>query len=208
MATRAVIMYVDDNNNVTATYNHYDGYPDSLGKGLEKWYGTPERAKSIAEEGYISYLDPETGELEQNNQDAPVKTKLPQDLDEAAWEMQDLVNSFGVAYAYIFSPNQPVWTNVKVGNMSSDQARELYRGLLPSIMGEENDEPLEETLGSYETKWSNFISESKAIDDQWSVYVKSLINDIRLNGVDQYKGFSEEDIIEDFEEYIADKMNS
>ena len=203
MATRAVIMYVDDNNNVTATYNHYDGYPDNLGKGLEKWYATPERAKSIAEEGYISYLDPETGELEQNNQESPVKAKLPEDIDEAAWEMQDLVNSFGVDYAYIYSPKQPVWTNVKVGGMSSDRARELYRGLLPSIMSEG-----QEVISSYETKWESFISESKAIDDQWAVYVKSLVNDIRLNGVDQYKDFSEDDIIEDFEEYIADKMNS
>ena len=203
MATRAVIMYVDDNNNVTATYNHYDGYPSSLGEGLKKWYGTPEKAKSIAEEGYISYLDPETGELEQNNQRSPVREKLPEDIDDAAFEMQDLVNSFGADYVYIYSPNQPVWTNVKVGAMSSDMAREVYRGLLPSIMNEG-----QEVIGSYETKWESFISESKAIDDQWAVYVKSLVNDIRLNGVDQYKDFSEEDIIEDFEEYIADKMDS
>lgn len=43
-------------------------------------------------------------------------------------------------------------------------------------------------------------------DNQWTAYVKSLINDIRLNGVEQYAGFREDDILEDFENYIADKF--
>ena len=43
-------------------------------------------------------------------------------------------------------------------------------------------------------------------DNQWTAYVKSLINDIRLNGVEQYTGFREDDILEDFENYIADKF--
>ena len=43
-------------------------------------------------------------------------------------------------------------------------------------------------------------------DRDWAVYVKSLVNDIRLNGVGSYKNFSEDDFIADFEEYIGDKM--
>ena len=41
---------------------------------------------------------------------------------------------------------------------------------------------------------------------QWTAYVKSLVNDIRINGVEQYKDFTEDDILEDFENYVADKM--
>ena len=39
-------------------------------------------------------------------------------------------------------------------------------------------------------------------------YKKSLANDIRLNGKAQYENFSVEDFIEDYENYIADKMGS
>lgn len=44
------------------------------------------------------------------------------------------------------------------------------------------------------------------VDNQWTAYVKSLINDIRLNGVEQYTGFREDDILEDFENYLTEKM--
>ena len=43
-------------------------------------------------------------------------------------------------------------------------------------------------------------------DTSWATYVKSLVNDIRLNGVDSYTNFSEDDFIADYEEYIGGKM--
>ena len=55
-----------------------------------------------------------------------------------------------------------------------------------------------------------YLAEGKlnedVVDTQWTAYVKSLINDIRLNGVEQYTGFREDDILEDFENYLAEKM--
>ena len=50
-----------------------------------------------------------------------------------------------------------------------------------------------------------FLNEN-VVDNQWTAYVKSLVNDIRINGVEQYKDFDEDDILEDFENYVADKM--
>jgi len=38
-------------------------------------------------------------------------------------------------------------------------------------------------------------------------YKKSLANDIRLNGPSAYADYSVEDFIEDYENYIADKMD-
>ena len=57
-------------------------------------------------------------------------------------------------------------------------------------------------------RFKEFLSESNGsvIDMQWAAYVKSLVNDIRINGIEQYKNFDEDDILEDFENYIADKM--
>ena len=44
-------------------------------------------------------------------------------------------------------------------------------------------------------------------DKFWPTYVKSLVNDIHLNGVDSYTDYSEDDFIEDYENYIGDKMS-
>jgi hypothetical protein len=44
------------------------------------------------------------------------------------------------------------------------------------------------------------------INTNWAIYVKSLVNDIRINGVDGYTTYSEGDFIADYEEYIGDKM--
>ena len=54
-------------------------------------------------------------------------------------------------------------------------------------------------------KFKEFLNEN-VVDNQWTAYVKSLVNDIRINGVEQYKDFTEDDILEDFENYVADKM--
>ena len=57
-------------------------------------------------------------------------------------------------------------------------------------------------------RFKKFLNESNGsvIDMQWTAYVKSLVNDIRINGVEQYKDFDEDDILEDFQEYLEDKM--
>ena len=54
-------------------------------------------------------------------------------------------------------------------------------------------------------RFKEFLNEN-VVDNQWTAYVKSLVNDIRINGIEQYKNFDEDDILEDFENYIADKM--
>ena len=70
MGTRALIGYLDTDGDtkLTSTYNHYDGYPSNLGKGLETFYDSDAKAEEIANVGYISFLDGETGEIEATNQ--------------------------------------------------------------------------------------------------------------------------------------------
>ena len=59
------------------------------------------------------------------------------------------------------------------------------------------------------SKFREFLNEESIneniIDMQWTSYVKSLVNDIRINGIEQYKEFTEDDILEDFENYVAEK---
>ncbi len=44
-------------------------------------------------------------------------------------------------------------------------------------------------------------------DRDWATYVKSLVNDIRINGLGDYTTFSEDDFIADYEEYIGGKID-
>ena len=80
MATRALIGYLNPSNSITTTYNHYDGYPENLGVALKKHYATDEKANEIANMGYVSYVNPETGDIEANNTDKPVTVGGGDDL--------------------------------------------------------------------------------------------------------------------------------
>ncbi len=88
MATRALIGYLEDGV-LTSTYNHYDGYPEHLGKALNNFFASPSLAKDIANYGYISYIDADTGEIEAKNQDTPDKLDLNKmDPNQAIEEVQ------------------------------------------------------------------------------------------------------------------------
>jgi hypothetical protein len=119
MATRALIGYLE-NGVLTSTYNHYDGYPEHLGKALNDFFDSPTLAKDVANYGYISYIDGETGEIEAKNQQAPKKLDLDRlDSEQAAEKVAVLVDSFGADYAYFYSPNNDGWDVVKNNGIRS-----------------------------------------------------------------------------------------
>lgn len=49
-------------------------------------------------------------------------------------------------------------------------------------------------------------NENAVIDSHWVAYVQSLVNDIRINGVGDYASMSDDDVLEDFEFYIQDRV--
>ena len=49
MATRALIGFLDDDKQLVGTYNHYDGYPDGLGKTLVKHFNDEDAAEKLAQ---------------------------------------------------------------------------------------------------------------------------------------------------------------
>jgi hypothetical protein len=103
MGTRALIGYLDTDGDLklTSTYNHYDGYPSNLGKGLETFYNSDAKAEEIANKGYISYLDPKTGEIEAANQQMPSVTPLPDNFNEAMIEIASKIDGMSGDYGYI-----------------------------------------------------------------------------------------------------------
>jgi len=226
MATRAAIIYFDPEKlEAVSTYNHYDGYPENLGAGLKNHYNDDMYAKKIASEGYISYLDPETGDIEVSNprdKDVdPDRMRLTDDMGQTAMDIAEMISSYGADYAYIWSPAVEEWMTVKGGSTKSMYT--TIDQLMPELFGmgtnPEND-MMEEK--DYMTEWKSFLNEntvekvmSQAMfklqdepKEMVDAYKKSLANDIRLNGQESYADFSVEDFIEDYREYVNDKMDA
>ena len=126
MGTRALIGYLNTDQSpakLTATYNHYDGYPSNLGKGLETWYDSDAKAEEIANAGYISYLDPETGKIEAANQQDPYVNTLPDNFNKAMMIIASNIDKVGGDYGYIWDNENEEWITVKndsIGAMTDD----------------------------------------------------------------------------------------
>ena len=221
MATRALVGFINDKPELISTYNHYDGYPESLGKGLEAHYSMPEEALKIASTGYISYLDPETGEIEAKYKEPADRTKLSEDFDEAMMQVAAKGDSYGADYIYIYNVENSDWAYASVGSGIRGAAEQLRRSLI-DLDGGVFGPSLDEINEDYNTKWKNFLNEASDLDkvmsqaffklqdepkEMLSAYKASLTNDIRLNGKDSYADFTVEDFIEDYENYIGDKMD-
>ena len=110
--TRALVGYLSGDR-LTTTYNHYDGYPSNLGKGLEAHYNDDDKAKDIAMKGYITYLNPETGEIESTHKEAPGKLVLPDDPEQRAREIAEEIDKFGADFGYVWDDNTNKWITIK-----------------------------------------------------------------------------------------------
>lgn len=206
MATRALIGYLsDDGSTFVCTYNHYDGYPDGLGKNLKDHYNNEDKAESIASTGYISYVD-EDGTINSKYDEEPNRLKLSGDFDEEDMlEIAGKVDEYGGDYGYVWHDGE--WHTVK--NRGIRAMAEELMDAIGSRTNPDNDTMQEKIKeADYNSKWNQFITENKAIDNMWATYVKSLVNAIRLDGVKDYVDFNEDDFVEDFENYMADKMDS
>ena len=57
MGTASMIGIYNEDGSVTATYCHYDGYLEYMGRMLTETYNTPKTARMVAECGYLSSLE-------------------------------------------------------------------------------------------------------------------------------------------------------
>lgn len=233
MATRALVGFINDKPELISTYNHYDGYPESLGAGLDSFYSEPNEALKIASMGYISYLNSETGEIEAKHKEPADKTDLGEDFEEGMMKIAEMGDSYGADYIYIYNVETLDWVYASLGSGIKGAAKQLKSKLIdldggifaPSggdDLGKPGDNALGLEEGDYITEWKKFLNE-RNVDQVMSqaffklqdepknmldAYKASLTNDIRLNGQDTYADYSVEDFIEDYENYIADRMDS
>ena len=226
MATRALIGYLNPDNTITTTYNHYDGYPENLGVALDRHYDTDETAKEIANLGYVSFIEPLNGDIEANNQDRPI-TVGDEDLISSLQYFKEEAGN--VDYAYLYIPVLGEWVNSK-----TSIKMELFVDTFLDAMefkGEEFDEDeyesdiMNDTMDeSYQSKWKNFINEdmpsieSKLMKLQNALerepveyvemYLASVERDLKRGDIAQYEDMTIEDMVEDYNVYIDDKMDS
>jgi len=230
MATRAMIAFLDDDKQLVTTYNHYDGYPEYLGKVLNKFYNDERAAEQLAGEGYISYLDIDTGEINAKNQDEPgYKIIDADDAFTAGMMIGDEVKGMGGDYGYIWVKELGKWITVK--NQGGDSiAKQLEDELGESGMYMVDENKIEEKImeQGYEAKWAKFLAEAKTVD--FSVlkkylqkvndveegefdyaidgYIESLQNSFRLGGQEEYADYEMDDFVEDFNNWFTDRMDS
>ena len=168
MATRAAIIYLDpENYQAISTYNHYDGYPENLGAALENHYNDDMYAKKIASEGYISYLDPETGDVEVSNprdKDVdPIRIELSDDEGRSAYAINNDIQSKSADYAYIWSPALDKWTEIK--NYGRNATADRLEQMMPELFGMGNMEDDMMEKKDYMTEWKAFLNEESFFKD-------------------------------------------
>ena len=132
MGTRALIGYLDTTQSpvkLTTTANQFDGYYErrfinkdeeeeiipGLGSNLNKFYDSDSKAEEIANMGYISYIDSETGEGVNNSTSTsqPEKIELTDNFNEAMMEIATEIDRGGRQYGYIWDNENEEWITVE-----------------------------------------------------------------------------------------------
>jgi hypothetical protein len=225
MATRALIGYLDTDGvtRLTTTYNHYDGYPSNLGKALKNFFDSDTLARDIAEYGYISYIDPKNGDIEANHKQSPGYVELPDNFDEAMDKIAEEIDAHGADYGYIWDNEKGEWITIEnegIGEMSQELEMELSH-LKNKFGSEETNEAyhigddkevvtkegkVDSTKSFHDVLNQALLKLNDQPEDTIEAYKKSVANDVRLNGIEQYADYTEDDFIEDFHNYLSDKM--
>ena len=227
MATRALIGTIQTdaagNQVLTSTYNHYDGYPENLGVGLNNFYDQTDAAIKISNQGYISYLDPETGEIDAKHKEPADKTVLPDSYKDAMREIYSIADSYGADYVYLYDFDNMEWLDSRMygskklmdtfSGTGIENQFEGYEG--GDLADEDSIRNMEEN--DYLNEWKSFLTEgnkemanAKTVlkgKPHLDIYLSSLENDIRLNGPEDYQGYTSDDWEEDYTNYMADKMD-
>ena len=227
MATRATIGYLNPDNTITTTYNHYDGYPEGLGVALKNHYNTNEEAKEVANMGYVSYIDAETGNIEANNKSAP-QTVGDGDLVSSIQYFKDQASEGD--YAYLWVPQNEEWMYAPTAMKMEDFVDAFVMGI--DFIDDEDDmadyDSIDNMEEGYKTKWKKFITENddakvrfeKVRDNAYRMlkhepgnqvndYVDALERQIKLkpSDADEYIEYDRTDWKADFDDYVSDKMD-
>jgi len=233
MGTRALIGLLDDDKQFVGTYNHYDGYPEGLGKTLIKHFNDRDAAERLANTGYISSIDSE-GNIDSKFKDQEPYYKVidADDAFTAGMMIGDEVKDMSGEYGYIWVKELGKWITIKnQGGDSMAKQLEDELGASGMYMVDES-EKIEENImeQGYEAKWAKFLAEAKDMDfsvlkkylqksgdyEDGSLdfaidgYIESVKRDFEAGGTrrSDYDDYEMDDYVEDFDNYFSEKMDS
>ena len=207
MATRGQIAYLANPNTIFSLYNHYDSYPDHLGKALNTHFNSDSEAEDLVMNGNdVRFID-DDGTVERFDKGSAyeVKGETPEDLFNYLYDHAD-----GSSADYVY-----VWLDDKWVTLPMIKGRRYFVGtLLDSIRKMESTlEGVNEAkdikghvmmlLDKLESKLG------KSEKDNFTDYQESVMRDIKAGGtrLGQYEEFDIDAMEEDYKNYIADKMD-
>ena len=101
MSTNANIGYIE-NDTITYTYLHYDGYPKHTGKILYEEFNTTDKVKELVELGYVEFIDKD--EVISFHEDKGY------DFDTVSPQITDSLNRFvECEFNYLFDTKTEKW---------------------------------------------------------------------------------------------------
>lgn len=208
MATRALIGYLDSNKVLTSTYNHYDGYPDHVGKILDNHYDVDSRAKKVANKGYISYFEDDGDIVSKNPEQKPYKLNLNDGWEDALYSIAKEINSFGANYAYIWYEGDGYWAEIKntgTRSMVDQLADELASAATMYGPVDENKELKKENMyiDDNEFEMEMVIDRVKEIKPLFPGMDDKILVDFVKTHREDIRGASDEDIKDEFEEFFS-----
>jgi len=208
MATRALIGYFDDDGVLTSTYNHYDGYPDHLGKMLNKYFSNEELAKKVAGTGYISYID-DDGNIESKNDMIPSTMELliDRDFEDALFEMAKQIDRYGADFAYIWYEGDGDWSEIKntgIRSMVDQLANQLASAAAMYGPVDENDVTIgDKSIPIPENMMRMILDKVKEIKPLFPGMSDDILVDFVKTHIEDIRGASDEDIKDEFEEFFS-----
>jgi hypothetical protein len=217
MATRAQVAVFDKGNGrIKTVYNHYDG-GDYLKNELNTHFNNGDAAEELVSQGSIRSIS--DGEVDYF-QDGGAEVLQFDDLGDLAMDFAEAADEGGAQWIHF-------WDGEKWNTLKHRSIRDTYEDLL-DIWEVKEKETMEE---NYEKKWQKFLAEGDKINEGIDIekirdyiskeeggddlpnygldaYIESLQRDIEAGRVEGYVDFSLEDYLEDYSNYVADRMDS
>ena len=225
MSTRAQIAIFDSPTEIRSHYSHYDG-GDHIKKELNKYFNSEGKAEElVGGDGSIRYIeDGEVSRFDDGHKEAYLY--MNGSTGDLLWDFVEGADEGGADFIHI-------WKDGKWHSITTTGGTRATKEKLADVVGyteEEIDEDKDIMEEGYEAKWIKFLNESKGVDFDvirkyieqetgrddnmpaygLDAYMESLKRDFEAEGQRRkgYDDYEMDDYVEDFENYIQDKMDS
>jgi len=162
MATRAQISRFSGPTQIETVYNHYDGYPEYLGKALKDHHYDQDSVMDIMDGGNVRAIDSETGEVE-HYENEPSRFINGDSMATVIGNYAEHINNEGGAYAYIWDGEDfHTIKNNGIGGMI-DQLTKIF---IDKDMNENKEFDLKEYLADNRLLKEDY-TQKKYTEEEW-----------------------------------------